>query len=82
MNKMIIVPKFIIYMMRKTFKVHDQVEVIHASVTQKVMSKMQHFRLVTCDIWFGLCSVVQLLMKMLHLAQHFVSDGGLFHLNF
>ena len=37
---------------------HIKVKVIHASVTQKVMSKMQHFHLVTCDIWFGLCSVV------------------------
>ena len=59
-----------------------KVKVIHASVTQKVMSKMQHFHLVTCDIWFGLCSVVQLLMKMLHLAQHFMSEGVMIHYNF
>ena len=55
---------------------------IYAPVTLKVLSNVQYFYQLHVNIWFGFCSIVCLLMKMLHLAQHFESDGGLNHCNF
>ena len=54
----------------------------HATVTNKVLSKMQHIREQPDNRTQSKSNITCELMKMLHLVQHFVSDGGMNHHNF